>query len=129
MRATRLLLQLSLISDRSSHRTPSYNNAMSGVDLEKLARLQAATGALRIGAPLLSQRKRRNCLLTALFSPGGKGTPRRKVIARPRPAGQGEDKKLQGALKKLNVQAMAGELSFFPKSCGGGQARHPTGRR
>ncbi|KAL8292399.1 hypothetical protein RQP46_001011 [Phenoliferia psychrophenolica] len=65
--------------------------ASTGIDMERLAKLQAAT---RIG---------------------GKGTPRRKVVVKPRAGAQGDDKKLQGALKKLNVQPMAGveEVNMF----------------
>ncbi|KAK4699387.1 nascent polypeptide-associated complex subunit beta, partial [Phenoliferia sp. Uapishka_3] len=65
--------------------------ASTGIDMERLAKLQAAT---RIG---------------------GKGTPRRKVVVKPRAGAQGDDKKLQGALKKLGVTPMAGveEVNMF----------------
>lgn len=45
--------------------------------------------------------------------PGGKGTPRRKVQAKKGTVG--EDKKLQAALKKLNVQPVSGieEVNMF----------------
>ena len=45
---------------------------------------------------------------------GGKGTPRRKIAAKPKGAA-GEDKKLQAALKKLNVQPVSGidEVNMF----------------
>ena len=48
-----------------------------------------------------------------LFS-GGKGTPRRKVVKKPKGAG-GDDLKLQAALKKLNVQPVTGieEVNMF----------------
>ncbi|KAF8598507.1 NAC-domain-containing protein [Ceratobasidium sp. AG-I] len=62
---------------------------------EKLAKLQAAAAANRIG---------------------GKGSVRRKVVPRSGPkAGSGDDKKLQAALKKLNVQPITGieEVNMF----------------
>lgn len=45
---------------------------------------------------------------------GGKGTPRRKV-ANAKKGAAGEDKKLQAALKKLNVQPVSGieEVNMF----------------
>ena len=45
---------------------------------------------------------------------GGKGTPRRKVKKVAKPTG-GDDKKLQAALKKLNVQPIPGieEVNMF----------------
>lgn len=45
---------------------------------------------------------------------GGKGTPRRKVVPKPKATAQ-DDKKLQGALKKLNVQSIPGveEVNMF----------------
>ncbi|KDN43324.1 NAC-domain-containing protein [Tilletiaria anomala UBC 951] len=60
------------------------------LDQEKLAKLQAAS---RIG---------------------GKGTPRRKVVRKPKAPG-GDDTKLQAALKKLNVQPVSGieEVNMF----------------
>ncbi|KAM0752078.1 NAC-domain-containing protein [Meredithblackwellia eburnea MCA 4105] len=63
---------------------------MSGIDVDKLARLQAQ---VRIG---------------------GKGTPRRKAPVKGKTSG-GDDKKLQAALKKLNVTAMPGveEVNMF----------------
>ncbi|CAD6984477.1 unnamed protein product [Tilletia controversa] len=44
---------------------------------------------------------------------GGKGTPRRKIVKKKGPGG--DDTKLQGALKKLNVQPLAGieEVNMF----------------
>jgi hypothetical protein len=62
------------------------------IDAEKLAKLQSAS---RIG---------------------GKGTPRRKVVRKPKgPGGADADKKLQNALKKLNVQPLTGieEVNMF----------------
>lgn len=46
---------------------------------------------------------------------GGKGTPRRKVVPKPKAATAQDDKKLQGALKKLNVQPIPGveEVNMF----------------
>ncbi|KAN0059749.1 Nascent polypeptide-associated complex subunit beta [Thecaphora frezii] len=60
---------------------------------EKLAKLQAAAQASRVG---------------------GKGAPRRKVQKKPRGPG-GEDTKLQTALKKLQVQPISGveEVNMF----------------
>jgi len=61
------------------------------MDLEKLKKLQAQ---VRIG---------------------GKGTPRRKVVKKPKAGSSGDDKKLQGALKKLAVQPIQGveEVNMF----------------
>jgi hypothetical protein len=46
---------------------------------------------------------------------GGKGTVRRKIVRKPKPTNSQDDKKLQGALKKLNVQPIAGveEVNMF----------------
>jgi nascent polypeptide-associated complex subunit beta len=46
---------------------------------------------------------------------GGKGTVRRKVVRKAKPSGAQDDKKLQGALKKLNVQPIPGveEVNMF----------------
>ncbi|KAI0035479.1 NAC domain-containing protein, partial [Vararia minispora EC-137] len=64
------------------------------MDQAKLAKLQAQAAANRIG---------------------GKGTMRRKVVHKPKAAGGGDDKKLQAALKKLNVQQISGveEVNMF----------------
>ncbi|KIY72682.1 NAC-domain-containing protein [Cylindrobasidium torrendii FP15055 ss-10] len=64
------------------------------MDPAKLAKLQAAAAANRLG---------------------GKGTPRRKQPKRAKPVSQQDDKKLQAALKKLNVQPIAGveEVNMF----------------
>ncbi|KAJ2925425.1 hypothetical protein H1R20_g11695, partial [Candolleomyces eurysporus] len=64
------------------------------MDKNKLAKLQAAAAANRIG---------------------GKGTVRRKVVRKTKPSGAQDDKKLQGALKKLNVQPIPGveEVNMF----------------
>lgn len=43
---------------------------------------------------------------------GGKGTPRRKVAAKPKSTA-GDDKKLSAALTKLKVQPVAGQSSVF----------------
>jgi len=61
---------------------------------EKLAKLQAQSAKNRIG---------------------GKGTPRRKVVRKSGAAAAQDDKKLQAALKKLNVQAIPGieEVNMF----------------
>ncbi|KDE04543.1 nascent polypeptide-associated complex subunit beta [Microbotryum lychnidis-dioicae p1A1 Lamole] len=70
---------------------------MSTFDPEALKKLQDKTAALRLG---------------------GKGTVRRKVVAKPRAGGS--DQKLQASLKKLNVQHMQGveEVNMF-KADGG----------
>jgi len=46
---------------------------------------------------------------------GGKGTMRRKVVRKAKPSAAQDDKKLQGALKKLNVQPIQGveEVNMF----------------
>ncbi|TEB34163.1 nascent polypeptide-associated complex subunit beta [Coprinellus micaceus] len=64
------------------------------MDKTKLAKLQAAAAANRIG---------------------GKGSVRRKVVRKSKPSGAQDDKKLQGALKKLNVQPIPGveEVNMF----------------
>ncbi|KAG7094940.1 Nascent polypeptide-associated complex subunit beta [Marasmius oreades] len=64
------------------------------MDPAKLAKLQAQAAGNRIG---------------------GKGTVRRKVVRKSKPASAQDDKKLQGALKKLNVQPIPGveEVNMF----------------
>jgi len=64
------------------------------MDPAKLAKLQAAAAANRIG---------------------GKGTVRRKIVRKAKPTGAQDDKKLQAALKKLNVQPIQGveEVNMF----------------
>ncbi|KAL4072494.1 NAC domain-containing protein [Scleroderma yunnanense] len=64
------------------------------MDPAKLAKLQAAAAANRLG---------------------GKGTMRRKVVRKSKPSSAQDDKKLQGALKKLNVQPIIGveEVNMF----------------
>jgi len=66
----------------------------ANMDPAKLAKLQAAAAANRLG---------------------GKGTPRKKIVRKSKPSGSGDDKKLQAALKKLNVQAVNGieEVNMF----------------
>jgi NAC domain len=51
----------------------------------------------------------------ALCVSGGKGTVRRKIVRKSKPANAQDDKKLQGALKKLNVQPITGveEVNMF----------------
>ncbi|ORY27630.1 NAC domain-domain-containing protein [Naematelia encephala] len=46
---------------------------------------------------------------------GGKGTPRRKVVKKSVTASQGDDRKVQAALKKLSVQPIVGveEVNMF----------------
>lgn len=48
-------------------------------------------------------------------SSGGKGTMRRKIVRKTKPSTAQDDKKLQGALKKLNVQPIPGveEVNMF----------------
>ncbi|ORY74774.1 NAC domain-domain-containing protein [Leucosporidium creatinivorum] len=66
----------------------------SQFDPEALKKLQAKTAGLRIG---------------------GKGTQRKKVVAKARPGAVVEDKKLQAALKKLELSALTGveEVNMF----------------
>ncbi|KAJ6588766.1 NAC domain-containing protein [Mycena capillaripes] len=63
-------------------------------DPEKLAKFKEQQAAARIG---------------------GKGTVRRKVVRKTKASTAQDDKKLQGALKKLNVQPIAGveEVNMF----------------
>ena len=46
---------------------------------------------------------------------GGKGTPRRKQVKKSGAAAAGDDRKLQAALKKMNVQPVTGveEVNMF----------------
>ncbi|KAL1718009.1 NAC domain-containing protein [Schizophyllum commune] len=64
------------------------------MDADKLAKLKAAAAKTQIG---------------------GKGTMRRKVVRKPKASAAQDDKKLQAALKKLNVQPIAGveEVNMF----------------
>ncbi|KAI0078350.1 NAC-domain-containing protein [Panus rudis PR-1116 ss-1] len=64
------------------------------MDPAKLAKLQAQAASNRIG---------------------GKGTVRRKVVRKTKASNAQDDKKLQGALKKLNVQPIPGveEVNMF----------------
>jgi len=64
------------------------------MDQAKLARLKAQAATNRIG---------------------GKGSVRRKVVPKTKPSAAQDDKKLQGALKKLNVQPIQGveEVNMF----------------
>jgi len=64
------------------------------MDPAKLAKLQAQAASNRIG---------------------GKGTMRRKIVRKTKPSTAQDDKKLQGALKKLNVQPIPGveEVNMF----------------
>lgn len=50
-----------------------------------------------------------------LSSSGGKGTPRRKQVKKSVTSSQGDDRKLQAALKKLGVQPITGveEVNMF----------------
>lgn len=82
------------------------------MDPAKLAKLQAAAAANRIGMYNLSPFLPRN---PPSFHIGGKGTVRRKIVRKPKPSGAQDDKKLQAALKKLNVQPIQGveEVNMF----------------
>lgn len=64
------------------------------MDPAKLAKLQAQAASNRIG---------------------GKGTVRRKIVRKPKASNAQDDKKLQGALKKLNLQLIQGveEVNMF----------------
>ncbi|KAG6820267.1 Nascent polypeptide-associated complex subunit beta [Arthromyces matolae] len=74
--------------------TPPIHENRFIMDPAKLAKLQAAAAANRIG---------------------GKGTVRRKIVRKAKPSAAQDDKKLQGALKKLNVQPIPGveEVNMF----------------
>jgi hypothetical protein len=52
---------------------------------------------------------------TQANTPGGKGTPRRKQVKKSVTSTQGDDRKLQAALKKLSVQPITGveEVNMF----------------
>jgi hypothetical protein len=54
-------------------------------------------------------------LLCDFGDEGGKGTVRRKIVRKTKPSAAQDDKKLQGALKKLNVQPIPGveEVNMF----------------
>lgn len=104
---------------------PQSNSTM---DPAKLAKLQAQAASNRIGTSIsvTSGRVSVFCqgwvLLTAsarvlsVFPcSGGKGTVRRKIVRKSKPSNTQDDKKLQGALKKLNVQPITGveEVNMF----------------
>ena len=97
---------------------------MSTIDAAKLAKLQAQAASNRIGTSTLTFGSvffRYGFLLLTARSrcvsprPGGKGTVRRKIVRKSKPANAQDDKKLQGALKKLNVQPITGveEVNMF----------------
>ncbi|KAH9003427.1 NAC domain-containing protein, partial [Lactarius hatsudake] len=71
------------------------------MDPAKLAKLQAQAASNRIGAAHRVQ--------------AGRVPVRRKIVRKSKPANSQDDKKLQGALKKLNVQPIAGveEVNMF----------------
>ncbi|KAF5369079.1 hypothetical protein D9758_002901 [Tetrapyrgos nigripes] len=73
---------------------PRSTSPITQMDQAKLAKLQAKAAANRIG---------------------GKGTVRRKVVRKTNASAAQDDKKLQGALKKLNVQPISGveEVNMF----------------
>ena len=88
------------------------------MDPAKLAKLQAAAAANRIGELICAVAL---CLHQFFFFfpftlfLGGKGTVRRKIVRKTKPSAAQDDKKLQGALKKLNVQPIPGveEVNMF----------------
>ena len=53
--------------------------------------------------------------MLTLWCVGGKGTPRRKQVKKSVTSTQGDDRKLQAALKKLGVQPITGveEVNMF----------------
>jgi nascent polypeptide-associated complex subunit beta len=55
------------------------------------------------------------CPSYSMIDKGGKGTMRRKIVRKTKPSAAQDDKKLQGALKKLNVQPIPGveEVNMF----------------
>ncbi|KAI6855833.1 hypothetical protein KC334_g22310, partial [Hortaea werneckii] len=65
-------------------------------------------------APVTLSQKRRIWICRANNVTGGKGTPRRKMKKVHKSSGT-DDKKLQGALKKLNVQPITAieEVNMF----------------
>jgi hypothetical protein len=101
------------------------------MDPAKLAKLQAQAASNRIGTSTsaTSGRVFAVCICVSvslsdwsLLTPrlsfarsGGKGTVRRKIVRKSKPSNTQDDKKLQGALKKLNVQPITGveEVNMF----------------
>jgi len=99
------------------------------MDPAKLAKLQAQAASNRIGTSRrtlagVGGAPRVSCFLWVWFvsvlmrqraCTGGKGTVRRKIVRKSKPANAQDDKKLQGALKKLNVQPITGveEVNMF----------------
>jgi nascent polypeptide-associated complex subunit beta len=92
------------------------------MDQQKLAKLKAQAASNRIGTSsvhrTLALRVRDWAVMMADLhgcASGGKGTVRRKIVPRSKPANAQDDKKLQGALKKLNVQPITGmeEVNMF----------------
>ena len=62
---------------------------------------------------------------------GGKGTPRRKVVKKSVTSTQGDDRKLQAALKKLGVQPITGveEVNMFKEDGNVLHFNQPRGER
>lgn len=84
-------------------------------NLERLPRRIVRARLLHVASPVVSRKERRRTRsLTKLVMYRGKGTPRRKVKKTHKTAGT-DDKKLQTALKKLNVQPIQGieEVNMF----------------
>jgi NAC domain len=108
----------------TSRRRSTVNSSM---DPAKLAKLQAQAASNRIGTSISATSGRvfavcvSVCLsLSDWFADasarsGGKGTVRRKIVRKSKPSNTQDDKKLQGALKKLNVQPITGveEVNMF----------------
>jgi NAC domain-containing protein len=97
----------------------------STMDPAKLAKLQAQAASNRIGTLVsaTSGRVFAVCVCAIVYvwpadasvRLGGKGTVRRKIVRKSKPSNTQDDKKLQGALKKLNVQPITGveEVNMF----------------
>lgn len=85
------------------------------MDPAKLAKLQAQAVANRIGVSEIFSGIIHCWRFFSKKKLGGKGTVRRKVVRKTKPSAAQDDKKLQGALKKLNVQPIAGveEVNMF----------------
>jgi hypothetical protein len=97
------------------------------MDPAKLAKLQAQAASNRIGTSISATSGRVFAVCVSVWSvfvgryadasarSGGKGTVRRKIVRKSKPSNTQDDKKLQGALKKLNVQPITGveEVNMF----------------
>ena len=132
-------------TDRRDHTTQQLTAPLNPtMDQAKLAKLQAQAALNRIGTSTCRTEAR--CFVFYVCSmmvltpacctrlPGGKGTVRRKIVRKSKPANAQDDKKLQGALKKLNVQPITGveEVNMFREdgnvlhfSAPKGEPKHP----